>query len=350
MEGTSENIASYRTNQDEAEEFEPDQPTLALEKFARDGSFISFRPANFHSAEDWAKQNAERGEGDTDDEEEGEEGAPNRLRRFHSKSRGGCRYCKLKRRKVSVFEEYIYPKSFSRICESVFVHISLDIYADAYLHPSKCDETKPSCLRCIRLGRDDCVYENIPEKAPRTRVRRPTMRVAPKKPCRRFVLVQFKDQEDSGPQDEDEEDFEELTDQQSIAAIPVEVSPSFQTSFYTYLSQGGLADTSPETVETLTFFCQVTCFYLPVNLFFKGVWEFITFDVAYEVFKFNHISLPISLTLPLSRSSKMNPAMIRLLVELMLASAFYSRHLGKLQSLPRPSKVECLNCWPVIND
>lgn len=60
---------------------------------------------------------------------------------------------------------------------------------------------------------------------------------------------------------------------------------NFQAAPSTQLSQGGmaLADITLEKIEFLFFFRSITKRHLALNFFVVGIWDFLTFDVAYEV-------------------------------------------------------------------
>ncbi|KAK6355511.1 hypothetical protein TWF696_004610 [Orbilia brochopaga] len=157
-----------------------------------------------------------------------------RIRRFHHKTRTGCKECKQRRR--------------------------------------KCNEGKPSCQGCLKAG-NECHYEeNIPPKVQPKNRKRPQR----KPPHNRFVFIEFDNgtrRTVSNPDDSDSASSErELSRWQS--------APS------TCLLQGGLSlgekDEIGFEVETLVLFRNFTYRTLPFQAYNKEMWLQISFEASYS--------------------------------------------------------------------
>ncbi|EWC46065.1 hypothetical protein DRE_04639 [Drechslerella stenobrocha 248] len=151
-----------------------------------------------------------------------------RMRRFHHKTRTGCRECKRKRR--------------------------------------KCNEGKPSCGGCLKSGVHCSYEETIPPKVQPKNRKRPRR----KTPQNRFVFIEF------GGGSQRSADLEgggkELSRWQS--------APS------TCLLQGGLSlegsDEISFEVETLCLFRNFTSRTLPFQAYGQAMWERVSFEASYS--------------------------------------------------------------------
>ncbi|KAJ6256365.1 hypothetical protein Dda_8865 [Drechslerella dactyloides] len=148
-----------------------------------------------------------------------------RVRRFHHKTRTGCKECKQKRR--------------------------------------KCNEGKPSCQGCLKAG-NECHYEeNIPPKVQPKNRKRPTR----KPPQNRFVFVEF----DKGARRTvtNPDDSDSASSNQELLR--------WQSAPSTCLLQGGLSLGEKEEigfeVETLVLFRNFTYRTLPFLAYNKEMWQ-----------------------------------------------------------------------------
>ncbi|KAK6342441.1 hypothetical protein TWF718_007842 [Orbilia javanica] len=163
-----------------------------------------------------------------------------RVRRFHHKTRTGCRECKQKRR--------------------------------------KCNEEKPSCQGCLK-SKIECHYEDVipPRVQPKNR-KRPQRKPAPN----RFVFIEFGE---SGT----------ATNSQRAPVVPVSTDPStssleitrWQSAPSTCLLQGGRpwSETGgliTKEVEYLYLFRNFTFRTLPLQFYDKKEWFKVTFESTYS--------------------------------------------------------------------
>ncbi|KAF3927937.1 hypothetical protein ABW20_dc0107964 [Dactylellina cionopaga] len=192
-----------------------------------DSPFISFQPAAFtpHTTVIHFHQ-----------EKATEPNTGSRIRRFHHKTRTGCRECKQKRR--------------------------------------KCNEEKPSCQGCLKSG-IECHYEEVipPRVQPKNR-KRPQRKPAPN----RFVFIEFSENGSSS--------HPSASGSDSSSGLQL---TTWQSAPSTCLLQGGLSHNGSDhgsislEVECLYLFRSFTYRTLPLQTYSPKMWKEVTFEASYSV-------------------------------------------------------------------
>ncbi|KAK6527663.1 hypothetical protein TWF694_004643 [Orbilia ellipsospora] len=214
-----------------------------------DSPFVSLQPAQFtpHSTVLHFRQ-----------EQPSEPNSGSRIRRFHHKTRTGCRECKQKRR--------------------------------------KCNEEKPSCQGCIKSG-TECHYELVipPRVQPKNR-KRPTRKPAPN----RFVFIEF-DEDGShsnraGPVLQNNSNNNDRRELQLSAP-----SAKWQSAPSTCLLQGGFISDESHTpitaeVECIYLFRNFTYLTLPMQTYDPKMWGKVTFEFSYSQEYLYHTIVALALS------------------------------------------------------
>ncbi|KAK6515825.1 hypothetical protein TWF281_004417 [Arthrobotrys megalospora] len=173
-------------------------------------------------------------------EKPAEPSSSSRVRRFHHKTRTGCRECKQKRR--------------------------------------KCNEGKPSCQGCLK-SKIECHYEEVipPRVQPKNR-KRPQRKPAPN----RFVFIEFGETAaTTNPQHE-----VNIRDDSDSSTSGVEIT-RWQSAPSTCLLQGGLSRSESggpisKEVEFLYLFRNFTYRTLPLHSYDHKRWAKVTFESCYS--------------------------------------------------------------------
>ncbi|KAK6503765.1 hypothetical protein TWF481_008771 [Arthrobotrys musiformis] len=166
-----------------------------------------------------------------------------RVRRFHHKTRTGCRECKQKRR--------------------------------------KCNEAKPSCQGCIK-SKIECHYEDVipPRVQPKNR-KRPQRKPAPN----RFVFIEFGESGTATNSTGQSVQTTNVTPGSSHSSTSTEEILRWQSAPTTCLLQGGRTRTEAgginREVELLYLFRNITFRTLPLQYYDTNRWSRITFESSY---------------------------------------------------------------------